>query len=104
MAEWLTRSTRNRLPSGAQVRVLLSSCDWTTVWSIFYIFKGSHTFIHNMKDTIVFGMAVGIAMIPLGITVYNYYVLPASRHTIMMDKLDSFEKRLKKFEEAAATK
>ena len=57
-----------------------------------------------MKDKIVFGMTVGIAMIPLGITVYNYYVLPASRHKIMMDKLDSFEKRLKKFEDAVATK
>lgn len=57
-----------------------------------------------MKDTIMFGMAVGIAMVPVGITVYNYYVLPASRHAIMMDKLDSFEKRLKKFEDAAATK
>ena len=57
-----------------------------------------------MKDTIVFGMAVGIAMVPVGITVYNYYVLPANRHSIMMDKLDSFEKRLKKFEDAAATK
>lgn len=57
-----------------------------------------------MKDTIMFGMAVGIAMVPVGITVYNYYVLPANRHSIMMDKLDSFEKRLKKFEDAAATK
>lgn len=57
-----------------------------------------------MKDKIVFGIAVGIAMIPLGITVYNYYVLPASRHTMMMNKLDSFEKRLKKIEDSASTK
>jgi hypothetical protein len=57
-----------------------------------------------MKDKIVLAIATGIAMVPVGITVYNYYVLPANRHTEMMGKLDSFEKRLKKFEDSSATK
>jgi hypothetical protein len=61
-------------------------------------------YVDRMKDKIVLAIATGLAMVPVGITVYNYYVLPANRHTEMMDKLDSFEKRLKKFEDDAATK
>jgi len=57
-----------------------------------------------MKDKIVLAISIGLAMVPVGITVYNYYVLPANRHTEMMGKLDSFEKRLKKFEDASSTK
>jgi hypothetical protein len=61
-------------------------------------------YVDRMKDKIVLAIATGLAMVPVGITVYNYYVLPANRHMEMMGKLDSFEKRLKKFEDASATK
>ena len=32
------------------------------------------------------------------IPIYNYYLLPAIRHKEMMDKIDNFDKRLKKLE------
>ena len=61
-------------------------------------------YVDRMKDKIVLAIATGLSMVPVGITVYNYYVLPANRHAEMMGKLDSFEKRLKKFEDASSTK
>ena len=33
-----------------------------------------------------------------GIPIYNYYILPIIRHKEMMDKIDGFDKRLKKLE------
>ena len=32
------------------------------------------------------------------VPLYNYYLLPIFRHKEMMDKIDSFDKRLKKLE------
>jgi len=61
-------------------------------------------YVDRMKDKIVLAIATGLAMVPVGITVYNYYVLPANRHTEMMGKLDSFEKRIKKIEDSSVTK
>ena len=51
-----------------------------------------------MKDKMFFGIIAGIGGISMasGIqTVYNYYILPVIRHKEMMDKIDSFDKRLK---------
>lgn len=33
-----------------------------------------------------------------GISIYNYYLLLVIRHKEMMDKIDEFDKRLKKLE------
>jgi hypothetical protein len=44
-----------------------------------------------MKDKIFIGIIGGIPM-------YNYYILPVIRHKEMLDKIDGFDKRLKKLE------
>ena len=54
-----------------------------------------------MKDKIFIGIIAGISGISMasGIqTIYNYYILPVIRHQEVMDKIDGFDKRLKKFE------
>ena len=51
-----------------------------------------------MKEKIFLGIIGYISIIASGIPIYNYYVLPAIRHKEMMDKINGFEKRLKKLE------
>ena len=51
-----------------------------------------------MKDKIVVGIISGIPLIAIGVSIYNYYLLPGIRHKELMDKIDSFEERLKKLE------
>jgi hypothetical protein len=51
-----------------------------------------------MKEKMLIGIIGGISFIATGIPIYNYYLLPVIRHKEMMDKIDSFDKRLKKLE------
>ena len=51
-----------------------------------------------MKDKIFIGIIGGISIIATGIPIYNYYILPVIRHKDMMNKIDGFDKRLKKIE------
>jgi hypothetical protein len=51
-----------------------------------------------MKDKIFIGIIGGILATGTGIPLYNYYILPVIRHKEMMDKIDGFDKRLKKIE------
>jgi hypothetical protein len=51
-----------------------------------------------MKDKVFIGIIGGISIIASGIPIYNYYILPVIRHKEMMDKIDGFDKRLKKLE------
>ena len=48
-----------------------------------------------------FGIIAGIGGISMASgmqTIYNYYILPVIRHNEVMDKIDGFDKRLKKLE------
>jgi uncharacterized protein involved in cysteine biosynthesis len=51
-----------------------------------------------MKEKMLVGVFGGIIMIATSIPIYNYYVLPVIRHKELMDKIDGFDKRLKKIE------
>jgi hypothetical protein len=51
-----------------------------------------------MKERLFINIIGGIAIVATGISIYNYYVLPVIRHKEMIDKIDSFDKRLKKLE------
>ena len=51
-----------------------------------------------MKERMFVGIILGITSFATSIPVYNYYVLPVIRHNEMMNKIDSFDKRLKKLE------
>jgi hypothetical protein len=51
-----------------------------------------------MKEKIIIGLFGGISIIATSIPIYNYYVLPVIRHKEMLDKIDTFDKRLKKLE------
>ena len=51
-----------------------------------------------MKEKMFIGIIGGISIIFTGIPIYNYYLLPIVRHKEMMDKIDTFDKRLKKLE------
>lgn len=51
-----------------------------------------------MKEKMLIGIFGGISIIATSIPIYNYYLLPVIRHKEMMDKIDSFDKRLKKLE------
>jgi hypothetical protein len=51
-----------------------------------------------MKEKMFIGIIGGISIIATSVPIYNYYVLPVIRHKEMMDKIDSFDKRLKKLE------
>jgi len=48
-----------------------------------------------MKDKILFGIVGGFSIVVTGIPFFNYYLLPVIRHKELMDKIDSFDKRLK---------
>lgn len=50
---------------------------------------------YKMKEKIFIG---GILIFGSCIPIYNYYLLPVIRHKEMIDKIDSFDKRLKKLE------
>lgn len=51
-----------------------------------------------MKEKMFIGIIGGISIIATSIPIYNYYIIPFIRHKEMMDKIDSFDKRLKKLE------
>lgn len=51
-----------------------------------------------MKEKMVIGIFGGITIIATSIPLYNYYLLPNIRHKELMNKIDSFDKRLKKLE------
>ena len=51
-----------------------------------------------MKDKIFIGIIGGISIIATSIPIYNYYILPIIRHKEMLNKIDDFDKRLKKLE------
>jgi len=53
---------------------------------------------YQMKEKMFIGIIGGFSILATSIPVYNYYVLPVIRHKEMMDKIDSFDKRLKKLE------
>ena len=50
----------------------------------------------NMKEKMFIGIIGTISIIATDIPIYNYYVLPVIQDKEMMDKIDSFDKRLKK--------
>ncbi len=51
-----------------------------------------------MMEKMFIGIIGGVSIIATGIPIYNYYILPVIRHKEMMDKIDGFDKRLKKLE------
>jgi hypothetical protein len=51
-----------------------------------------------MKDKIFIGIIGGFSIIDTSIPIYNYYILPVIRHKEILDKIDGFDKRLKKLE------
>jgi hypothetical protein len=54
--------------------------------------------LQQMKDKFFIGIIGGVSIIVTGIPFHNYYILPVVRHKEMMDKIDEFDKRLKKLE------
>lgn len=55
----------------------------------------NYYFNYKMKDKILFGIIGGFSIVVTGIPFFNYYLLPVIRHKELMDKIDSFDKRLK---------
>jgi hypothetical protein len=53
---------------------------------------------YKMKEKKFFSIIAGITTLATSIPIYNYYLLPVIRHKEMMDKIDSFDGRLKKME------
>ena len=53
-----------------------------------------------MKEKIFIGIIGSMSIIATSIPIYNYYILPVVRHKEMMDKIDGFDKRLKKIEKS----
>ena len=51
-----------------------------------------------MKEKVFIGIVAGITITASSIPIYNYYILPVLRHKEMMDKIDGFDKRLKRIE------
>lgn len=51
-----------------------------------------------MKDRIFIGIIGGILASATSIPLYNYYILPVIRHNEIVNKIDGFDKRLKKIE------
>lgn len=51
-----------------------------------------------MKEKMFIGIIGGVSIIVTGIPLYNYYISPFIRHKEIMDKIDGFDKRLKKLE------
>jgi hypothetical protein len=51
-----------------------------------------------MKEKLFFGIIGSIAVIVNGVSIYNYYALPAIRHKEMVCKVESLDKRLKRLE------
>jgi len=49
-----------------------------------------------MKEKMFISIISCITIIATGIPTYNYCILPVIRHKKMMDKIDGFDKRLKK--------
>jgi len=60
-----------------------------------------------MKDKLLFGIIGTIGGISMAcgiLSTYNYYILPVIRHKEVIDKIDGFDKRLKKVENEVWTK
>ena len=53
---------------------------------------------YQMKEKMFIGIIGGISIVATSIPIYNNYILPVVRHKEMMDKIDGFDKRLKKLE------
>jgi hypothetical protein len=51
-----------------------------------------------MKEKLFFGVIGGITILVNGVSIYNYYALPAIRHNEMMCKVESLDKRLERLE------
>lgn len=51
-----------------------------------------------MKEKLLVSIIGGIIIAATSIPIYNYYFLPVIRHNEMMNKMDNFDKRLKKLE------
>lgn len=51
-----------------------------------------------MKEKMFISIIGVFSIVASSIPIYNYYLLPVIRHKEMMDKIDSFDKRLKKLE------
>jgi hypothetical protein len=51
-----------------------------------------------MKEKMFIGILGGITIVITGIPIYNYYILPRDRHKELINKIDSFDERLKKLE------
>ena len=51
-----------------------------------------------MKEKMFIGIIGGISIIVSCFPLYNYYILPDIRHKELLNKMDSFEKRLIKLE------
>jgi hypothetical protein len=51
-----------------------------------------------MIEKFFIGIYGGITTLAIGIPLYNYCILPGIRHKEIMDKMDTFDKRLKKLE------
>jgi hypothetical protein len=53
-----------------------------------------------MKEKMIIGIIGAMSVVATSIPIYNYYILPVIRHKEMMDKIDGFDKRLKKIEKS----
>lgn len=51
-----------------------------------------------MKDKMFIGIIGGVLASATSIPMYNYYILPVIRHNEIVNKIDGFDKRLKKIE------
>ena len=51
-----------------------------------------------MREKLFFGLIGSITILVNGISIYNYYALPAIRHKEMVYKIESFDKRLERLE------
>jgi hypothetical protein len=60
-----------------------------------------------MKDKLLFGIIGTIGGISMAcgiLSTYNYYILPVIRHKEVIEKIDGFDRRLKKVENEVWTK
>jgi hypothetical protein len=53
-----------------------------------------------MREKIFIGIIAGISIVAASFPVYNYYYLPVIRHQEIMNKIETFDERLKKIENA----
>lgn len=53
---------------------------------------------YNMKEKTFLRIMSVIVICATSVPIYNYYFLPAFRHKEIIDKINSFDERLKKLE------